>query len=114
MRLNFTQKCRLWGGAIMFALGLPGLAVAQTGITPGATITQDFNSMDPTSPTAALPTDWRVSKSATERQVTSFATAATATEKSGSNALSASAANGIYNFGDGTTAADRAVGGVSS
>jgi hypothetical protein len=114
MRLNFTQKCRLLGGAIMFALGMPGLAVAQTNIAPGGTVTQNFDGMDATSPTAALPTNWKVSKSSTEREVTSFATAVAVTDRIGGNGINSSAGNGIYNFGDGTTSSDRAVGGLSS
>ena len=69
-----------------------------------------------TSATATLPTDWKVDKQTTARTVGTYAAAVTATALAGGANLSTTAANGIYNFGSGTTTtgADRAVGFLAS
>ena len=66
--------------------------------------------------TATLPTDFKVDRLGTVRAVGSFAAALTATTQVGGANLSTTAANGVYNFGAGTTATgpDRAVGFLSS
>jgi hypothetical protein len=90
--------------------------MAAISLSTSMAYTQNFDGMG-TSATATLPTDWRVDKQSTARTVGSFASAVTATERNGGASLSASAANGIYNFGSGTTATggtDRSVGFLSS
>ena len=85
--------------------------IALTSASPSAS--QDFNSIGATA-TATLPANWKVLNNATVRTVDAFASALTATTQAGSNNISTSATNGIYNFGDGTTTTDRAIGGISS
>jgi len=99
------------GAALALTLALTGAAQAQVTITPGATVTQNFSSLG-TNAIATLPSGWRASKSTTARQVTAYSSAVTATERAGGASLSTTAANGIYNFG--SSATDRAVGGLSS
>lgn len=94
------------GPAVMAAISLSTM-------TP---YTQDFDSIGTTA-TATLPTDWRADKQTGARSLGSYAAAGTATERAGGANLSTTAANGIYNFGSGTTAAggaDRTVGFLSS
>ena len=69
-----------------------------------------------TSLTAALPTNWKADKNTTVRTVGTYSAAVTATERRAGNSMSATAANGIYNYGAGVedTATDRAVGWISS
>jgi hypothetical protein len=80
-------------------------------ITPGATILQDFSSLGENA-TATLPSGWKVDKNTTQRTLGTYAAAVIATERAGGASLSATASNGIYNFGSSPTA--RAVGGLSS
>lgn len=82
---------------------------------PSFSYSQNFDGIG-TATTATLPTDWRVSKDGTVRTVGSYAAATTATELVAGNSMSSSAANGIYNYGAGVanSAADRAVGWISS
>ncbi|KAA9340149.1 T9SS type A sorting domain-containing protein [Adhaeribacter soli] len=113
MRQTFTRKCSFLKWALWLALFLPAISRAQTSITPGGNVLQDFNSMSINSPTGSVPAGWFVSKTNGVRNVTAFPTS-TATERIGGNNISSSASNGIYNFGDGTTNTDRAVGGLAS
>jgi hypothetical protein len=112
-------------GTLLFAAGIAvwlitvmivSPVLAAISIPTDVPYTQDFDSIGATA-TATLPTDWRADKQATVRTVGSYATAVTATERVGGANLATNAANGIYNFGSGTTAtggADRAVGFLSS
>ena len=102
--------------ALLGLLLLPLLGRAQINIAPGGNVSQNFNGIGSTA-TAPLPTGWKADKSATARTVVSYAAAGTATELFGAANIATTATNGIYNFGDGTTAAggsDRAVGGLST
>ena len=95
---------------------LPLLGWGQVTIAPGGSVTQAFNTIGSTA-TATLPTGWKADKSATARTVATYAGAGTATEQAAGASLSSTAANGIYNFGSGTTTTggtDRAIGGLSS
>lgn len=91
------------------------IALYGVNIAAGGTVTQNFDVLG-TSPTATMPTDWKVDKNKTVRSVGSYSAAASATERIAGNNMSSSAGNGIYNFGAGpeATATDRAVGGISS
>ena len=91
------------------------LGMGQVSITPGSTITQNFDELG-TSATAAMPTGWKVDKNTTVRLVGTYAAAASATERVGGDNMSTSAGNGIYNYGAGdqNTATERAVGFISS
>ena len=103
--------------ALLLLLLLPLLGRAQTNISSTVPFTQNFNGIGNSGTASLSTTGFKVSKSATERTVTLYSSAATATERQGGATLSGTAANGIYNFGDGTTAAggtDRAIGGLSS
>src|SRR5882757_4479154 len=101
-----------------FALALAicnSVAFAAIPLSTSTASTQNFDGMG-TGATAALPADFRVDKPATVRTVGTFSAAAAATSLAGGANLSATASNGIYNFGAGTntTGADRAVGFLSS
>ena len=104
--------------AVSFALaGLiaTGGALAALSLSTSIPITEAFDGIGTTA-TATLPTDFRVDRLGTVRTVGSFAAALTATTQAGGANLSTTAANGVYNFGAGTTATgpDRAVGFLSS
>lgn len=101
------------GGATLLGTGQAHAQASFTG-----SYTQDFNTLGTTA-TATLPTGFKVDKVTTgARTVGTYAAAGTATERVGGSGLSATAGNGIYNFGSGTTATgdatDRAVGFLSS
>jgi len=91
------------------------VVLAAISLSTSSAYTQNFDAIG-TSATAALPTDWRVDKPSTVRTVGTFAAATATTNLAGGANLSSSAANGIYNFGSGTTTTgpDRAVGFLSS
>jgi len=90
---------------------------AQVSFTNASNVyTQNFDAIG-TSATATLPANWRVAKNnLVTASVGSYATAATATEQLGGNAMLSTDADGIYNFGAGAeaSATDRAIGGLSS
>lgn len=86
---------------------------AQVTITPGSTVSQNFNSIG-SAAVATLPDGWKADKIATANTLGSYTAAGTLTERAGDANLSSSAANGIYNFGSSTDASDRAIGGLSS
>ncbi|MBE2235241.1 MAG: hypothetical protein IAE85_17225 [Anaerolinea sp.] len=92
-------------------LGFYGVAHAQSPVISS----QNFDGIG-TSATATLPTNWRVDKNATARSVGTWATASAVTEQIAGNNMATNAANGIYNYGAGVaaSAADRAVGWISS
>lgn len=92
----------------------PQALLAAVSLAGGST--QAFDSIGSTA-TATLPPDFRVDKQTSARVVGTWSAALSATERSGGATLSTTAANGIYNFGAGTTTggdSDRAVGFVSS
>src|SRR5215813_7086575 len=89
-----------YGGGVM-ALSLP--------------IAENFDGVGITA-TATLPVDFRADRLTTVRTVGSFAAAGTVTTQVGGANLATNAANGIYNFGSGTstTGPDRAIGFLAS
>src|SRR5215472_8101113 len=110
IRLIARPACAVVLLAASIQTGLAAIAISTS-----TAYTQNFDAMG-TLATAALPADFRVDKPATVRTVGTFSAAVTATSLVGGANLSTTAANGIYNFGSGTTttAADRAVGFLSS
>lgn len=88
-------------------------ALGQINVQNGSSVQQQFNDLG-ASAMASLPANWKVSKSTNVREVTSYASAVTATERSGGADLSTSAGNGIYNFEASALADDRAIGFLSS
>lgn len=113
------SSARSWAIAIsIIALALLGWrSVASSSLMAAAIpVSQNFDGMSNTSATATLPADFKVDKQTSVRTLGSFALAGTATERIDGASVSSSAANGIYNFGSGTTdnASDRAVGWLSS
>jgi len=93
---------------------------AAIGIPTGTPYSQTFDSIGTTA-TATLPLDFRADRTTTAtssdmRKVGVFAAAGTTTTQFGGANLSTSAANGIYNFGSGTTTTgpDRAIGFLAS
>ena len=101
--------------AVFFMLAASTPAGAQISLSTASPYTQNFDAIG-TSATATLPANWKADKVGTVRTVGTFAAAVTATDDRAGNNMSSSAANGIYNYGAGvaTTAAERAVGWVSS
>ena len=89
---------------------------SQVNISAGNTVTENFDGIGSTA-TASLPSGWKIENVTGARNVAtayaSVAGTATANALTFSSAMSSSAANGRWNFG-GTTAADRAIGGISS
>lgn len=86
---------------------------AAVAIPAGSAYTEAFDSIG-TSATAALPADFRLDRPTAVRTVGTFAAAVSATTRAGGTNLSSSAANGAYNFGATASAADRAIGFLSS
>jgi len=84
-----------------------------TPATPAAI--EDFNGMG-VDAVATLPANWRVSNPSSDRTVSSFHLAGTATTARAGNGMATNAGHGIYNYGAGvaTSATDRAIGGLSS
>jgi endonuclease G, mitochondrial len=101
----------------VFALVLFSVCLVWAAISLSTTsaVTQNFDGIGTTA-TASLPVDFKVDKLTTVRTVGTYAAAVTATNLAGGANLSSTAANGIYNFGSGTTTtgADRAIGFLSS
>lgn len=96
-------------------LALPGMGWGQS-ISVGTPYTQNFDGIGTTA-TASLPTGWKIENVTGARTVTtayaSVANTATANALLYNAAMSSSASNGRWNFG-GSSATDRAVGGISS
>ncbi|MDD2345667.1 MAG: T9SS type A sorting domain-containing protein [Bacteroidales bacterium] len=86
----------------------------QINISVGNSISENFNIG--TDAVSTMPTNWKVDKNNAVRTLGSYSAALSATEQSGGNLMSTTAANGIYNFaaGDAATETDRAIGGISS
>jgi hypothetical protein len=103
---------------LWIVLGVTAFAAISLSTTTPAT--QNFDSIG-TSATATLPADFKVDATATAnaadvRKLGTFAAAVSQTARVGGANLSTSAANGIYNFGAGTTTtgSDRAIGFLAS
>ncbi len=113
MRNTFTRISFCF---IACLLVLINSTYAQVTISSGNTITQNFDGIG-TAAVSTLPAGWKVDKQTSARILGNYATAVAATERQGGANVSTTAANGIYNFGSGTTTAggtDRAIGGISS
>ena len=106
-------RFRVWLSAGILILA--GAALAAISLSTTTPVTQSFDEIGTTA-TATLPTDFRVDRPTTVRTVGTYSAAATATTQAGGANLSATASNGIYNFGSGTTVIgpDRAIGFLSS
>src|SRR5262249_52482005 len=97
---------------LVVSLGSWFIVLAAIPLSTTTPSTQNLDGLGSTA-TATLPADFKVDKQTSARTVGTFAAATTATERVGGANLSTTAANGIYNFGSGTTStggADRAVG----
>ncbi|MDQ6801663.1 MAG: lamin tail domain-containing protein, partial [Acidobacteriota bacterium] len=103
--------------ALVFAAPAAFPAISISTATP---YTQNFDGMGvpPTATTqSSLPGDFRADAQSAVRTIGTFAAAGIITVRGGGASLSTTAANGIYNFGSGTTAlggSDRAVGFLAS
>lgn len=105
------------------ALGLVNIGVSfgQVAITAGSNYQENFNGMG-TAGVATLPDGWKIERMFGEfaqRTVGTYANAVNVTMYSGGANMSATAANGTYNFGSGDattslTSADRALGGSAT
>jgi hypothetical protein len=108
------EAARVW---IFLSLLMCLSAISSTyavNIAPGGTVTQDFTIG--TSATASLPAGWKADKPSMVRAIGTYVAAVSATEQYAGNAMSTSAANGIYNYGAGVynIATDRAIGFMAS
>jgi hypothetical protein len=117
MKHNLHSLKHLFSAILLLALlGLPGVGWGQVNISVGTSYTQNFNGIGSTA-TATLPTGWRMENIAGARTVTtaytSVANTATAIAHDYNVAMATNAGNGRYNFG-GSSATDRAIGGLSS
>src|SRR6476646_2763526 len=74
------------------------IALAQIALSTSTPYTQNFDGIGTTA-TATLPATFRVDKPAVVRTVGTYAAAVTATSLLGGANLSATAGNGVYNFG---------------
>ena len=84
---------------------------AQINITAGGSaVTQNFNSLSG----VALPTDWTIQTSGTERTINNFSSSATNVANAGGNAIASNAAGGSYRFNANNVTTESAVGGLSS
>jgi len=120
MRSRFHRAlpvCATLSVALFVAFAVVKAAI---GIPSGTPYSQTFDSIGTTA-TATLPLDFRADRTTTAtssdmRKVGAFAAAGTTTTQFGGANLSTSAANGIYNFGSGTTTTgpDRAIGFLAS
>jgi hypothetical protein len=103
---GFTKWC-----VALIAAGWIGVAQAQVSINGSAAVVENFNTLG-ASATAALPSGWKMS-AAGAGTTAGYSTAAnvTATTQAGSGS---STSGGRYNWGDGATATDRAIGFMTS
>jgi hypothetical protein len=103
---GFTKWC-----VALIAAGWMGAAQAQVSINGSAAVVENFNTLG-TSATAALPSGWKMS-AAGAGTTAGYSTAAnvTVTTQAGSGS---STSGGRYNWGDGATATDRAIGFMTS
>jgi DNA/RNA endonuclease G (NUC1) len=108
--------------AFITVLALIGtyVVIAAISLSTSTAYTQNLDGIG-TSATATMPTDFKVDRTTTAtaadaRKVGTFAAAGTTTTQVGGANVSTSAANGIYNFGSGTTTTgpDRSVGWISA
>ena len=98
--------------AATFAAALFASPAGAVNLAPGATYSQDFNSLG-SSASASLPSGWSATASTTVRAVTSteFAAAGTTTARAGTGTGTNA---GIYNWGDAADEDDRGVGFLAS
>lgn len=99
--------------ALMLATGLATSSWGAISVGISSAVTETFDGMG-TSATATLPTDWSADKIATARTLGTVSAASTTTNYAAGANMSTSASNGIYNYGNSTTSADRALGFISS
>jgi DNA/RNA endonuclease G (NUC1) len=111
-KTSTTRSLLITATLVLFSVYLVWAAISLSTTTA---VTQNFDGIGTTA-IATLPTDFRADRLTTVRTVGDYSTAVTATALLGGANLSSTAANGIYNFGSGTTTtgADRAVGFLSS
>lgn len=119
-RISLWTAVFLFGTLCLFTVRPLFFAWAAISLSITTPISQNLDGLGtPTTTTTVsnLPTDWRADNPSAVRTVGNYATAGTTTPRAGGANLSTTAANGIYNFGAGTTAlggSDRAVGFLSS
>jgi DNA/RNA endonuclease G (NUC1) len=99
----------------VLALISVAVVLAAISLSTSTAYTQNFDTIGTTA-AAVLPADFKADRLGTVRTVGTYAGAGTATTQTGGPNLSTSAANGIYNFGSGTTntGSERAVGFLSA
>src|SRR5215467_7488374 len=120
-RLSLYRKIVVGTFAVVLMAITSSIVIAAISLSTATAYIQNFDAMG-TLAGATLPVDFRVdatstSTSADVRKVGSFSLAGTTTARVGSANLGTTAANGIYNFGSGTTSvgtSDRAVGFLAS
>src|SRR5262249_21835125 len=119
--LSLFRKTLIGTSVVVLIALTSSIVIAAIALSTATAYVQNFDAMG-TLAGATLPVDFRVdatstSTSADVRKVGSFSLAGTTTARVGGANLSTTAANGIYNFGSGTTSvgtSDRAVGFLAS
>ena len=109
--LGFTK----WGlGLIAAFMTFATTGWGQISLSSGNSASEGFNSLG-TSTTAALPTNWKASKSTLPRDNPgSYSSAVAAVDQAAGNSMSTTAANGIYRYNANNNTSESAIGGVSS
>ena len=107
--------------AVLSIVAIASYAVrAAVGLSTTTAYTQNFDCLGvpaTTTTPSTLPTDFKADALSAVRTLGTYATAGTTTARAGGANLSTTAANGIYNFGSGTTTlggSDRVVGFLAS
>ena len=108
---NFEFRISKWilAGAV---LALSGAAQAQVPINSSSAVTENFNTLG-TGATASLPSGWKMS-AAGAGTTAGYATAANVTATTQAAGSGNPSTGGRYNWGDGTTSTDRAIGFMTS
>lgn len=113
---HFTKSSQFIVGEAMAQQPTPTVQPSFVLRNDGTSYIQDFDGLGSTA-NATLPEGWRTDRQlSAPRTVGSFAEATDKTDYQGGSNLSATAKNGLYNFGagDAATATDRALGGIST
>ena len=100
------------GAALALTLALSGAAQAQVPINSSSAVTENFNTLG-TGATASLPSGWKMS-AAGAGTTAGYATVANLTAVNAAAGSGTPTTGARYNWGDGTTSTDRAIGFMTS
>ena len=111
---NFEFGISKWlpSAALALTLALTGAAQAQVPINSSSAVTENFNTLG-TGATASLPSGWKMS-AAGAGTTAGYATVANLTAVNAAAGSGTPTTGARYNWGDGTTSTDRAIGFMTS